>query len=125
VGGRQRREPALTLAGQRQADDPLILGVGEALDEAEALGAIDELDHAVVAQEEVVGDVADRRRSAMTSNRQEQLVLRPREADGLRLVLAPVEEPAEPVAEGQEALEVVIGEASSSSTTHIGSRYTS
>jgi hypothetical protein len=58
----------------------------------------------------------------MTADRQQQLVLGGGEPDRLRLDLAPVEEPAQAVAEGQQPDEVVVGEPGAGSGTHVVAR---
>ncbi len=99
----QPGEPAQhTRAGssQAQSNQTMIVAVGSALDERGRLGPVDESDHAVVAEQEVVGHLADGRRAARVSaHREQQLVLRGRDAGVDRLLLAPVQELPELVAE--------------------------
>ncbi len=59
-----------------EAHGSVVVGVGQAVDEAAALGAVDELDHAVVAEQQVIGNVADGRVAVVAADRQQQLVLR-------------------------------------------------
>ncbi len=72
---------------------------------------IDELDRAVVAQEQRLCDFPDRRRLAlMPADGEEQLVLLRRQAGEAGLLVAPVEEAAERSAEGKELAVVGIFE---------------
>jgi hypothetical protein len=57
-------DAASPLIGQLEAHHPGVVAVAVALDETACLGAVDELDGAVVAEEEVRRDVADRRPAA-------------------------------------------------------------
>lgn len=109
------------LVGQLDAHDALVFVVGRSLDEAGRDGAVDELHSAVVAQQQVLRHLADRRRLAVTADGQQQLVLGAGEANRPRLVLAPVQEPSQPIPEGQQAFEVRVGE--SARRWHIAARY--
>ena len=62
---------------EAQADDPVVVTVLTAADEPRGLGPVDQPDRAVMAQEQVLGHVADRRPTliGMPSNGEEQLVL--------------------------------------------------
>jgi hypothetical protein len=106
---------------ESQADDSLIVVVVGSLHQPCSDGAVDELDDAVVAQEEVVGHLADRRRRSVAADGKEQLVLGTGEAHGLGLLLAPALEAAQPVAERQQTLEVLVVKGPAS-LSHIGSR---
>jgi hypothetical protein len=64
----------------------------------------------VVAEEQMRGDLAHRRHPLVATHGQEELVLRSGEPCLLGLLLAPVEEPPEPVAERQQPAEVGIVE---------------
>jgi len=92
-------------ATQRDPHDAPVVGIGVACHQPRGLGPVDEPHRAVVSELEVVGDVADRRagRCPMTSDREEQLVLCGGEADRGRLLLTPMEEPAQPIAELEQA----------------------
>jgi hypothetical protein len=108
---RQRDELGLTGPGEADADDALIGGIDVARDETGALGSIDQLDHAVVAEEQMLGDIAHRRRVCavvVATDGQQQLVLGGGEPDGPRFLLTPVQEAAQTIAKGQEAGEVVV-----------------
>lgn len=91
---RQRLQPPLPVAGQLQTHEAMILGVTHSPDQTSGIGAIDQPDHAVMTQEQVVGDLSDRRSllAAMASDRQQQLMLRGGEAGRTRLLLAPAQE---------------------------------
>jgi hypothetical protein len=82
------------------------------LDETGGFGPIDETDRAVVAKEQVVGDVADRRSAcvATPANGQHELVLGRRESDRTRLLLGPSEEAPEPGPELEQPPIIVVGD---------------
>jgi chloride channel protein, CIC family len=79
---------------QAQPDDSTVAAVGRPRDESERLRAADELDGAVVPQQERIGDVADGRavRIPRSADREEKLVLRGCEVGLGRPLLAPVQE---------------------------------
>jgi hypothetical protein len=81
-----------------QPNDPVVVAVLKPADEPSALRPVDQADRAVMAQEQVLGHVADRRAApiGMTSNGEQQLVLGRRDAGRLGLLLAPAQEAAEP-----------------------------
>ena len=87
------------------------LAVGSTPDQAGGFGPVDELDGAVVPEQEDVGDVADRRpaRSRLTADGEQQLVLRRGETDRRGLFLAPVQEAAQAGPELEETLVVSVG----------------
>ena len=91
--------------GELQSDDPLVIAVRPAPDQPCGLGPVDQADCAVVSEQEVRGDVADRRptRVGMTPHCEQELVLRGGEPDGLGLRLAPMEEAPKSVAELEQA----------------------
>lgn len=101
-----------SLAGELQPHDALVGGIGDTPHEPSCLGPTDQLDRAVVPQHQVIGDLADRWRLAVTADREEELVLRPGEAHRCRLLFAPPQKTAQPVAEGEQTGEVGIGELS-------------
>jgi hypothetical protein len=122
VGAGEGLDPSLADWGEQQPHDPLVVVVVHALDEPGGDGAVHELDDAVMAQEQVVGDLADRRRAAaVAADCEEQLVLGRRQSDLLGLVLAPSLEAAQPVAEREQALEVLVSQLPTS-CRHIGER---
>ena len=79
----QLAEPSRAERREVEPDDALIDGVGAPVDEARIHRAVDEPDRAVVAKQQGVGDIADRRRVAAWTapDREEQLMLRGRDAD--------------------------------------------
>ena len=96
--------------GELQADDPVVLGVAHPLDQLGRVGPVHQPDGAVVAEQEVVGHLADGRAAAVgvPADGQQQLVLRRRQSGGLRLLLAPAEEPAQSGPQRQQILVVGI-----------------
>ena len=82
----------------------MVVGVGAPRHETHRLGAVDQPDRAVVAHQQVAGDVGHRRalRLGVTAHGQQQLVLRGGQALRLGRPLAPVQEPAQGDAERQQ-----------------------
>src|SRR3954454_7613986 len=80
--------------GEPETDDAVVLGILGALEQLGGHGAVDESDGAVMAQEQVVGDVSDGRsgRVVMTSDGQQELMLGGSEAGGVGVALAPAQE---------------------------------
>jgi hypothetical protein len=80
--------------GERHAHDAAAARVWTTLHQSGGCGAVDQPDGAVVAQHEVVGDLADRGpcRVGVAPDRQQQLVLSRRQPGSLGLVFAPAEE---------------------------------
>jgi len=103
-------ELLLAAGRQAQAHEPVVVAIGDTFDEPGAFGAVDQLDDAVMPEQEMCGDLADGWRITVAADGEEQLVLRAGDADPVGLVLAPAEEPAQPVAKRQEALEVRVGQ---------------
>jgi hypothetical protein len=110
VSGRECGQLALAGGREGEADDAVVLTIGDAAHESGLAGAVDELDDAVVAQQEMVGDLADRRRATVPADGEKQLVLGGRQSRALRLSLAPAKELAETVAELEQPLELGVGE---------------
>ena len=98
------------------------MGIADPLDQSGGDCSVDELDDAVVSQQQVLGHLPDRRRLAVAPNGQQQLVLRSGEPDGLRLLLAPMLKAAQAVPERQQPDEVFVSEVRGS-LSHIVSRY--
>ena len=96
--------------GEPHPDEPSVVRIGRPDHQAAGFGAVDELDGAVRLEQQVAGDVTDRRRypSAVALNGDEQLVLDVRETGGLRLVFAPALETPQRDAERQQLLEIVL-----------------
>ena len=109
---RQRLETLAPRRGELQPDDPVVLGVAHPLDQPGRYGPVDEADGAVVAEEEVVGHLADRRPPVVgvPSDGQQQLLLRRRQPGPLGLLLAPAEEPAQPGPQRQQILVVGVAQ---------------
>lgn len=61
VGGRQLVQAFFAVGGEPDACDAPVIAVGPALDVPGRFGAVDEFDGAVVAQQQVTGEVPDRR----------------------------------------------------------------
>lgn len=100
----ERLEPARALVRESQADGAQVVRVRSARDEPGSLGAIDQPDGAVVAQQEMVGDVADGRaaRVGVTADGEQQLVLRGRQPGRMGLPFAPAQKPAQARAKVEE-----------------------
>ncbi len=97
--------------GEREPHDPSVRRVTAANDQPCFGSAVDELRCAVLAEEQRLRDIADGwwTRARVTTDRQQQLVLRWREARAVCLFLTPVLEPAEPDPQLQEPLVIGIG----------------
>lgn len=108
----ERVQGLLAGLGEPHANDPPVVAVDVPLHDACRFGAIDQLDDAVVPQQQVAGDVRHAGGPAVPANGEEHLVLRRRDAGPARLVVAPPEEPTEAVAELEEPFEVGIVERS-------------
>lgn len=109
--------------GEPDAHHAVVDLVGESFDEPRALGAIDEPDHAVVPEQEVIGELADRGRSSVATDGEEQLVLRRGQADVRCLRLAPAQKASQPIAELEQPHEVVVAETGRVRGVHIAPRY--
>ena len=110
MGLGQRLQALAPRRGELQADDPVVLGVAHPLDQLGRDGPVDQPDGTVVAQQQVVGDLADGRATAigMPPDGQQQLVLRRGQPGPLRLLLAPADEPAQAGPQRQQVLVVGI-----------------
>ena len=60
VGRREMTENPPAFGGENEPDDAPVDAVGDAPDEARLLGTVDELDGAVMAQQEMIGHLPDR-----------------------------------------------------------------
>ncbi len=105
-------EPRAAVAAEGDPHDPLIRRIGTPLHEPRGLGAIDELDDAVVPQEEQLRELSHRRGlvTGRAPDREQELVLRGREARRRRLLLAPAQEPPQLPAELEQPRVVAVGE---------------
>lgn len=83
-------------------DDAVVGRIEIPTHEPAGLGSVDELHGRVMTQEQVTGEVADRRVVTMTSDREEELVLGRRETGRLGLLLAPPQEAAKPISKVEE-----------------------
>lgn len=99
-------ENARSLGSQAHADHAAVVLVFQALDQAGGLRPVDKAHGAVVAQEEVAGQVADGRpaRVLVAADGQEELVLGGRQPGGLGLLGAPMKEPPEARPEQEQPL---------------------
>jgi len=97
------------LRGQLEPDLTLVDGVGPPPHQARGDSAVDQFHGAVVAQQQVAGDVAHGRtfRVAVAADREHQLVLRGRQPCSDDLLLAPTEEAPQPGSETEQPLVVV------------------
>ena len=102
VGGGEGGQAPGARRCQAHVHDPVIVAVWLAADEPGPLGPVDELDHGVVAQEEVVGQITDRRTAVVAAHGEQELVLGRGQPGRLRLLLAPAEEAAQTVTEAEE-----------------------
>jgi hypothetical protein len=98
----------LPVPGEAEPDRPRVVGVLAALDQARRHRTVDQLDRAVVADQQVAGDVADgrARRVAVATDREQELVLRRGQPGGDGPVGAPAKEPSQPGAEVEQPLVV-------------------
>lgn len=97
-------EDSCPAVGQLKADDPAVLPVLHPLSPAASLDPVGELDRGVVAEEEIVGDVPDRRSLGITMapDGEEELVLHVRQAPVPGLLFAPVIEATQLGTKGEE-----------------------
>jgi len=102
--GGQRVQAFLAQLGQVQSHRPGVVPVRTAVEQTGGLGPVDQFDRAVVAQEQVPGDVTDRRspRIGVAADGQQQLMPRRREPGRSGLLCAPAEKPAQPGPKAQE-----------------------
>lgn len=122
MGLGERRHLVHPQVAQLESDHPLVGLVTDALDQPGGDGSIDEFDDAVVAEQQVIGDVADRRLLVVAADGQQELVLRTSEPNCIRLVIAPPQEPAKAVAECEQPVEIGIGKGPAGSPGHIAPR---
>jgi hypothetical protein len=97
VEGRQRFDPFGAVVGQVQPDDTAIFPVSGATDKARGVGAVNEAHRAVMAKEQIVGHLPDRRptRICMAPDGKKELMLSGRESRDTSLLLAPAFEVAQ------------------------------
>lgn len=112
VGGGQAVQAFLAIGGEPDAGKAPVVVVAPSLHQLGRLGAVNQLDGAVMTQQQIAGEIPDGRalRSWVALDRQQQLVLGRCQADLARLGLAPVQEPAQAGPECQQVLVVVLGQ---------------
>ena len=105
VRGGEGCDVSCAAAGQVQTHNSVVGRIHVACDQPRQLGTVDEPHHAVVTQQQVIGDIADGGGVAgMPAYREQQLILGGRDAGGNGLLFAPVHEAPELIAKGQEPL---------------------
>lgn len=99
-------------SSQSEPDAAVIVAVALTADEPGVLGPVHEADGAVVAEQELLGDIPDGRpeRIGMAPDDQEELMLGGRQPDDLGLLFAPAREAAQTRAELQEAAVLVVSD---------------
>lgn len=112
VSDGQSFEHPATLPREYNAHDATIVGVAAAFYEPGVFGPVDQLDGAVMSQQQCIADAPDGGAVDVlaAADHQQQLMLSRRETGFLGLFLAPMQEAPQPEPEGEEALEVPIGE---------------
>lgn len=105
------RDELVALVREFHPHDAGVVGVRRPANDAGGFGAVHESDRAVALQQQVLGDLADRRRprSRMALDRHQKLMLRGRESRLSGLLLAPAQEAPERDAEVQVLLEILFG----------------
>src|SRR5579871_941504 len=105
-------EHGVAVRRRPHAHQPTVGGVGHAAHETGGDGAVDQLDDAVVAEQEVLREVADGRPATVIvpAHGQEELVLGARKAGGGGLLLTPSLEAPQPGPELQEPCVALVGE---------------
>lgn len=112
VGPGQLPHGPVAFRGQADPGNPPVVRVGRPFHQSRGLSAVNELDRALRPQHEVLSEIADRGRLPvpLALDRDEQLMLRGRQARRLRLVFAPPVEAAQGNAEFQQLLKVSLSE---------------
>lgn len=77
MGGAQASNLLRPASGELDADHAVVLRIAPASDQARGLGSVDEANRAVVPQQQIPGDLTDRRTAVvgMPPDRKEELVL--------------------------------------------------
>ena len=107
----QLGDQLISLPGQLHPDHARVGSIGPAAHEASRLRPVHELHHAVMAKQQVAGEIADGRRdlARMTLDRDQQLVLDMGQAHRASLVFALSLKAAQADAKGEKVLEVLAG----------------
>ncbi len=102
----------LARRGELQADDPMVVRVAYPLDQLGRHRPVHQPDGAVVAQQEVVGDLTDGRAAAVRvpPDGEQELLLRRRQSRRLSLLLAPAHKAPQPGPQGQQILVVGVSQ---------------
>ena len=106
MGRPERLQLALTGIGETDAHDSMVLVIASTLHQTGRFGTVDELDRAVVAQQQVARDVGHARRTPMPPDGKEELMLGRRDVGSLGAFLTPAEEPAQAIAKLEQRLEI-------------------
>lgn len=103
-------EAAASAFGEHDAHDAVVVAILAPANQAGGFGPVDKLDDAVMAQEQLGGEIAHGWVTALgvAAYREEELVLGGRDPGLDGPFLGPAEIPAEPGAEGEEALIVLV-----------------
>ena len=112
---RQCLEPFGPLLGEVDPNNAVVLLVANACDETSPIRTVDQAHDAVVAQQQLIGNLPDggATRIAKAPHGQEQLVLRRGESCGLSLLLTPALEVAQPGPKGEQSSIGCVGQAHS------------
>jgi hypothetical protein len=102
VGGGQPGQPALAAGGEPDPGEAAVVVIALPLDQPGRLGAVDQLDGAMQPQQQVAGQVTGGRAvpAALALDRQQQLALGRSQSRLAGAGLGPVQEAAQPGAEG-------------------------
>jgi hypothetical protein len=118
-GSSQLRDQLLTGLGELDPGHPGVLGIRAAAHEARRFGPVHQAHRAVAAQQQVIGDLTDRRGNVagMALYRHQELMLDMRQAYRTSLVFAPALEAAQRDPEREQVLGVQAGWLSQGATS--------
>ena len=110
--GREPAQPPSAVGGQPDSRHPAVLGVAPALHQPCRRRPVHQLDRAVMTQQQVTGEITDGGMlpTGVALDRYQQLMLGRSETNRTGLRLAPVQEAAQAGAEGQQVLEIALGQ---------------